>query len=262
VFIAIAVTIAMLYFGRLIFIPLALALVISFLLSPIVDLLERIHVGRAPSVMTVLALCFVLAAGVGWEITGQTLDITGHLGDYKENLEQTIHSLHPPSTIGQATTTVRELNSELAAAPGKVSNSSPDSKARPSKPVAVQVTAPPTNLLQDVRALLGPVAEPLETAGKEDVRSQDCNIRSRASLLQMVSVEPFTCSHCFFLKSENNRLTVSRVVPIISAISSCVSVILICDVFAASFESGDHESNNFANFSAGEVVRPRVRISS
>ncbi len=165
VFIAIAVTIAMLYFGRLIFIPLALALVISFLLSPIVDLLERIHLGRVPSVMVVLALCFVLAAGVGWEITGQILDITGHLGDYKENLEQTIHSLHPPSTINQATATVRELNNELEAAPGKVSNASPEGKARASKPVAVQVTAPPTNLLQDVRALLGPLAGPLETAG-------------------------------------------------------------------------------------------------
>ena len=165
VFIAIAVTIAMLYFGRLIFVPLALALVISFLLSPIVDLLERIHFGRVPSVLTVLALCFVLAAGVGWEVTRQILDITGHLGDYKENLEQTIHSFHPPSTIGQATATVRELNNELVAAPGKVSNSSPDNKAHPSRPVQVQMTEAPSNILQDVRALLGPIAGPLETAG-------------------------------------------------------------------------------------------------
>jgi predicted PurR-regulated permease PerM len=194
VFIAIAVTIAMLYFGRQIFIPLALALVISFLLSPIVDLLERIHLGRVPSVITVLALCFVLAAGVGWAIAGQILDITGHLGDYKENLEQTIHSLHPPSTINQATATVRELNNELEAAPGKVSNSSPDSKAHPAKPVTVQVTAPPTNLLQDIRALLGPLAGPLETAGiviiftafmlmkREDLRNRLIRLGGRGQL--------------------------------------------------------------------------------
>jgi predicted PurR-regulated permease PerM len=165
VFIAVAVTIAMLYFGRLIFVPLALALVICFLLSPIVDLLERLHLGRVPSVLTVLALCFVLAAGVGWEVTGQILDITGHLGDYKENLEQTIHSFRSPSSIGQVTATVRELNNELVAAPAKVANSSPDNKTRASRPVQVQMTEPPSNILQDVRALLGPLAGPLETAG-------------------------------------------------------------------------------------------------
>lgn len=45
-------------------------------------------------------------------------------------------------------------------------------------------------------------------------------ILSKAGLLRINRVEPFTCSNCFLLKSENRRLTVSRVVPIISAISS------------------------------------------
>jgi hypothetical protein len=48
----------------------------------------------------------------------------------------------------------------------------------------------------------------------------DCTIFSSAGRLRMSSVDPFSCSSCFFLNSENNRLTVSRVVPIISAISS------------------------------------------
>jgi hypothetical protein len=38
----------------------------------------------------------------------------------------------------------------------------------------------------------------------------------------MVKLEPFNCSNCFFLNSENRRLTVSRVVPIICANSSGV----------------------------------------
>jgi len=49
----------------------------------------------------------------------------------------------------------------------------------------------------------------------------------QAGLLRITRVDPFTCSSCFFLKSENNRLTVSRVAPIISAISSYVKVSLI-----------------------------------
>ena len=170
VFIAVALAIAMLYFGRVIFIPLALALVFSFLLTPLVSLLERGHIGRVPATLAVLILCFVLAAGVGWEVAGQILEITGHLRDYKANLEETIRSLHPPKNgaLGQATATVRELNNELAAAPGQIAGhpaTEPKGTAHPSQPIPVQVTAPPSNLVQDLRTLLGPVAGPLETAG-------------------------------------------------------------------------------------------------
>src|SRR5579863_6684041 len=94
--IAIGVTIAALYFGRQIFIPLALALVLSFLLTPVVGLLEKAHLGRVPAVLVVMVLGFALAAGLAWEVAGQLLDITGHFRDYKANLEETIRSLHPP----------------------------------------------------------------------------------------------------------------------------------------------------------------------
>ena len=60
-------------------------------------------------------------------------------------------------------------------------------------------------------------------------RTQVCTILSRAGLLRMISVDPFICSSCFLLNSENKRLTVSREVPIISAISSCVSVSVMCE---------------------------------
>src|ERR1700688_3834730 len=92
--------------------------------------------------------------------------------------------------------------------------------------------------------------------------TQEFTIFSRAGLLRMIKVEPFNCNNCFFLKSENRRLTVSRVVPIISAISSCVSVNFRCAGSVAFSALGDQESSSFANFSEGELVKPRVRISS
>ena len=169
IFIAVALAIAMLYFGRQIFIPLALALVLSFLLTPLVGLLERIRLGRVPAVLIVLTLCFALTAGMGWVVAGQLLDITGHIRDYKANLEETFRSLRAPASgaLGQATATVRELNKELAAAPGQAAGHAPNDgngKARATHPVPVQVTAPPSNLLEDLRALLGPLAGPAETA--------------------------------------------------------------------------------------------------
>ena len=117
--IAVGLTIAMLFFGRQILIPLALALVLSFLLTPFVGLLEKCRLGRIPAVVLVLAICFVLAGSVGWQIANQLLEITAHIGDYRTNLDDKIRSLHAPNhgALGQAAATVRELNKELAAAP-------------------------------------------------------------------------------------------------------------------------------------------------
>lgn len=112
IFIALALAIATLYFGRQIFIPLALALVLSFLLNPLVGLFEKARLGRVAAVLVVLVLCFALTAGVGWMVADQLLDITGHIRDYKANLEETFRSLSRPASgaLGQATATVRELN--------------------------------------------------------------------------------------------------------------------------------------------------------
>jgi predicted PurR-regulated permease PerM len=188
IFIALALAIAALYFGRQIFIPLALALVLSFLLTPLVILLERVRFRRIPAVLLVLALGFALAASVGWAVAGQLLDITGHIGDYKTNLEETIRSLHPRAggALGQATATVQELNKELNTLPGQAAGHAREGNGagRPSPPVPVQVTTPPSNLVQNLRDLLGPLAGPAETAAiviiftafmlikREDVRNR------------------------------------------------------------------------------------------
>ncbi len=167
--IAVGLTIAMLFFGRQILIPLALALVLSFLLTPFVGLLEKCRLGRIPAVVLVLAICFVLAGSVGWQIANQLLEITAHIGDYRTNLDDKIRSLHAPNhgALGQAAATVRELNKELAAAPQQAAAAR--ERARDgntaSHPIPVQVAAPPSNFTEDLRELLGPLSGTLETSG-------------------------------------------------------------------------------------------------
>jgi predicted PurR-regulated permease PerM len=166
--IATGVVIATLYFGRRIFIPVALAVVLSFLLTPLVAWLQKIRLGRIPAVLIVLLLCFSLAAGVGWKVAGQLLEITSHIRDYKDNIEENIRALHSHKNapLIQATATVQELNKELGAAPAEAAKAAQnkDGGTHPAKPIPVQVTAPPTNFVQDLRTLLGPLAEFLETA--------------------------------------------------------------------------------------------------
>lgn len=200
VLIAFVLAITALYFGRQVFIPLALAVVFSFLLTPFVTLLERIRLGRISAVLIVLALSFVLVGMVTWGVARPLVEIMVHLPDYKDNLDSKIHALNAPKggKLSKATATVQELNKELAAVPREIAAAHAQDKeqptTRPVRPIPVQVAEPPSNLVQDLRALLGPFAGPIETASiviiftlfmlvnREDLRNRAIRLAGRGQL--------------------------------------------------------------------------------
>lgn len=70
-----ALVIAALSLGQAIFIPLALGIVFSFLLQPLVRLLERVGLSRVPAVLTVVAFVAIVLAGIGWSVGRQLQDL-------------------------------------------------------------------------------------------------------------------------------------------------------------------------------------------
>lgn len=159
--IAVGVAIALLHFGREIFIPIALAFVLSFLLMSLVGWLQKLHLRRVPAVLIVMMLCLGLTVIIGWKVAGQLFEITTHLSDYRTNIEHKIRALrsHQNAPLAQATNTVQEINKQLSNSPNQPGNKNSR------QPIAVQVTKPPTSFFQDIRNLLGPLAGPVETAG-------------------------------------------------------------------------------------------------
>ncbi len=96
--IAVLATIAVagLYLGQVIFIPLALGIILSFLLQPIVRMLERGGLQRVPAVVTVVLLVSMVLAGIGWSVGGQLRDLAHDLRanqTYISNLESKIFDL-------------------------------------------------------------------------------------------------------------------------------------------------------------------------
>src|SRR6478672_13315243 len=69
-----AFVIAALYFGRDLLIPLALAALLTFLLSPLVTRLER-WLGRFVAVLLVVVLIFSALGGAGYVLTRQLVDL-------------------------------------------------------------------------------------------------------------------------------------------------------------------------------------------
>ncbi len=72
-------TIAALYFAREILIPLAFALTLTFLLTPAVAFLQRLHIGRVASVLTTALISIAVAGGISWVIASQWVDVANQL---------------------------------------------------------------------------------------------------------------------------------------------------------------------------------------
>ena len=113
-----AVVLAALYFGRDIFIPLAMALTLSFLLTPAVMRLERMHLRRGPSVILVVAAAFGVLTVIGWVVSVQMLNVVNALPNYRTNIESKINSIHAPSSgpLARAVTSIKTLSDELSGA--------------------------------------------------------------------------------------------------------------------------------------------------
>jgi len=82
--------IASLYWAQTFLIPVALALLITFVLAPVSDLLERIGLGRIPSVFLVVVLVFSLLGTIGWFVTIQFASVANQLPTYRSNIRQKI----------------------------------------------------------------------------------------------------------------------------------------------------------------------------
>jgi predicted PurR-regulated permease PerM len=183
--VGVVVVIAGLYFGRSLLIPLALAVVLAFFLTPIVALLEKCRLRRTPSVIVVLILSFALTAAFGWGVTSQLMDVVAHFPDYRTNIDSKIASLQSPagSRLGKATSTVNDLRQELSTA-AENAGSAKISKPGNQPPISVQLATPPRNVVEYLRDVVGPLTGLMETAGitvilalfllvkREDVRNR------------------------------------------------------------------------------------------
>lgn len=82
---AVVLTVTALYFARDVFIPLALGLLLSFLLSPVVDRLQRWRVPNVAAVVMTASLAFLILAGgftlLGRELSSLVANLPQHKGE-------------------------------------------------------------------------------------------------------------------------------------------------------------------------------------
>jgi len=170
---SLALITAALYFGREVLIPLALALLISFILTPLVQFLQqRIRLGRVPAVLIVVALVFGGVGSVAWTMGRQLVDLAETLPKYEQNIRAKAVSLRVggSSALGAAEKYVEHLQEELGMGnPGAPASPPPRIAGRravpAASPVPVTVVEPRATPITVLGAALSPLLGPLGTAG-------------------------------------------------------------------------------------------------
>lgn len=177
-----AVAVGALYFGKPVFIPFAIAVLVAFVLSPVVTILRRFRLPRIVAVPLVVAANFALLLSIGVVMSDQIRDLAGDLPHYEQTLREKVrdlrHAVTSNPTMERAAKTLQDLQSELEGngqtqksdnvddnvaqlAPGTLrSRESRDGVTKQSRPVQVEIHNPELSPFENLLSLLTPLVEP------------------------------------------------------------------------------------------------------
>jgi predicted PurR-regulated permease PerM len=168
-FIAVAVVVvAGLYLGRSVLIPITLAILLSFLLAPLVTLLRRFYLGRVPSVLIAVLLALTVILALGGLIGTQLAGLAEEVPRYALTIQRKIDTLQQlmASRITAITLSLGHKppspDAAQKARPGALpaaGKPSPDAQ----KPLQVEVIQPDMTAIELAQRIVTPVVEPLST---------------------------------------------------------------------------------------------------
>lgn len=155
----ILVVAAVLHLGSEVFLPLAIATLITFALSPIVAALRRRGIGQIVSVLAVVTLAFTVIGAFMLVTVSQLTSLAASLPEYQSNIIIKLEALqqagHGTGVISRLSDMLGQINAHIAAMPGGETGAAP---------VAVEVVEnqSPWRLMV---ALVLPLVSPVATVG-------------------------------------------------------------------------------------------------
>jgi predicted PurR-regulated permease PerM len=159
--IGLLVALVALYFGRDVLIPLALAVLLAFALSPIVSLLRRRGLPRVLAVLLVCLLFIALITAVALVVSNQLVELASNLPQYRGNLSAKIESLRDMAPAGgtftRLTTMIGDLGSAVSEAFGAAGQAA-------DRPLAVRIEGEDSTIWA-VWSVLEPMLAPIGQAG-------------------------------------------------------------------------------------------------
>ncbi|WP_158305498.1 AI-2E family transporter [Opitutus terrae] len=166
-FLTVVLVVAVLRLAEDVMIPLALSLMLAFLLSPVVVRLRRWRLPQPAAILLTVTLAFSVIGVVAWQITNQALALLQELPRYEENLRKKAADLKQPDASSAVTRAIVSLERTWAELqqPAPDTHSSPATPPGAPKPVPVEVKEGDATSLDIGRQVLSSLIKPLSTAG-------------------------------------------------------------------------------------------------
>jgi predicted PurR-regulated permease PerM len=157
-----AVVIAALYMAKSLLVPLTLAVMLSFLLMPVCDWLERRRLGRIPAVLVTAILGFTMLGIVAWIAVAQMNHLVPKIPEYQNNIEAKLSSVNE-----YAAAALRTITRKTAGVVQNLSLSEQTAKPQGTTelPFSVRVISSPASPLQVFGGMFGTLLEALGTIG-------------------------------------------------------------------------------------------------
>src|ERR1700730_16213109 len=170
------IAIAALYFGREVFIPIALAVLLSFALGPPVLLLRCWHINRVLAVIVVVVLAFSVILGIGALIGSQLAHLAENLPRipiqyYREDPFPLRDTTTSSGVVGHAAAMLSDLGNEITKPREMIGRPAATRPAvlapgvQQQKPVPVEIRQSDPTPLQLILRVAAPLLQPLATAG-------------------------------------------------------------------------------------------------
>lgn len=143
------------FWAKALLLPIAVAVLLAFILKPLVSSLDRTGLNHAVSVIVVTIFAFVLVAGIGTALTLEVKEFVSQLPAYQDNIARKIAALRDArkgSFLEDVEKTVQHIDQRL----------SQDASREPTtEPVPVRIDS--SNLWEWTK-VVGPAADGLATA--------------------------------------------------------------------------------------------------
>ena len=155
--------VAVLYFARTLFIPLALSVLLAFMLAPLVIRLRHWGLGRVPAAGIVVLIAFGILGVIAAVMASQSADLAHKFPEYQHNVQQKLESIRSSGGgfMKRISGAAQRISDELAPPPPPP----PANQTTEERPVPVEIRRSPFSPVETVQKLLGSVFSALVTAG-------------------------------------------------------------------------------------------------
>ncbi|MER8863172.1 AI-2E family transporter [Mesorhizobium sp. M0751] len=161
---SVVTAVAALYFGREVFLPIAIALLLTFALVPMVSVLKRAGIPRLPAVIASVLGAFTVLALFSFIVATQVSELAQNIPLYQANILTKVRSLKETGVGGGIVSRLSRVIERVGQELDRPEPAQPAADQPPREPIPVEIVARerPLEVLQN---LIGPLLSPLASAG-------------------------------------------------------------------------------------------------